>query len=322
MEQNRGFLVGHGFMSQDGDVAVGMETVDHPGAGSDSRAEAFITNGHATIGAYFQRGTGTPDVRPPGATGCRTQGRAIFLASFLGSGIGRAAQFTMDFLGVAMLTQLGQEDVGRFRCSNIFGSEQRRQAALPVLVLAFDFAFGLRGAGVAQGDAVEVQRGSELSQGFGSLGKEKAVAIHIKFQRQSMLGEGGGEEVEVSQEVFGVINFGAGANAGTVIQQIEQRIVSFVAWEPTVRRGIQLPERTDLETLPAADGSGWAAWRRGVGQMVGEGPPADGGRVDWKAQTAMNFGGRKAIRSRWTDRKEFANECFSALRPVRGVIPT
>lgn len=57
-----------------------------------------------------------------------------------------------------------------------------------------------------------------------------------------------------------------------------------------------------------------------MSQIVGDGPPANGGRIDLKAQAAMNFGGGKAVRSRRTNRQEFAHEPFSALRPVRRVI--
>jgi hypothetical protein len=45
------------------------------------------------------------------------------------------------------------------------------------------------------------------------------VAIHVEFERQAMFGEGGGEEVEVSEEIFAVINRGSGADAGAVIEQ-------------------------------------------------------------------------------------------------------
>ena len=57
-----------------------------------------------------------------------------------------------------------------------------------------------------------------------------------------------------------------------------------------------------------------------MSQAVGDGPAAHSGLVDLKAQTAMNFRGGQAVRSRRTGRKEFAHECFRALRPIRRVI--
>ena len=83
------------------------------------------------------------------------------------------------------------------------------------------------------------------------------MAIDIEFEWQAVFNESGGKEVKVGEEVFGMINLGARADAGAIVQQIEQRIVSFVAWEPTVWSGVQLPERADLKALPASDRSGF-----------------------------------------------------------------
>ena len=137
-----------------------------------------------------------------------------------------------------------------------------------------------------------------------------------------MFGESSGKKVQVGEQIFGMINPGAGADAGAVIQQIEQRIVSFVAREPTVGSGIQLPERADFKALPATKRSGLAACGGRVSQIMGDGPPADGGRVDLKSKPTINFGGGKAVRSRRAGGKELAHECFNALGPVRGVITT
>lgn len=259
LEQNNGLLVCFGFMSQDGDITVGMETMKDVSAGRDAGTQTLGANGDATVGADFQRRAHTPDVRPPGATRCWTQDRAIFAAGFMSGRIGSAAQFAMDLLGVAMPAQFGQKCVGGFRGSDVFGSEQSGQPTLPVLVLTFDFAFGLGSAGVTQGNAIEVQGGSELSQRLGTLWEEKAMAVHVEFKRQTMFSEGSGKKVQVGQQVFGMINLGAGADAGAVIQQVKQRIISFVAREPTVRGGVELPERADFEALPAADRSGLAS---------------------------------------------------------------
>jgi len=167
-----------------------METVNNTGASGDASAQTFVTDRDAAVGADFQSGTYTPDVRPPGATRCRTQGRAVFPTGFMSGCIGSAAQFSMDFLGVAMAAQLGQERVGGFRGSDVLGSEKSGKPPLPVLVLAFDFTFGLGSPSVTQRDAIEVQGGSELSQRLGTLWEEKALAIHVKFKRQTMKAAG------------------------------------------------------------------------------------------------------------------------------------
>jgi hypothetical protein len=54
---------------------------------------------------------------------------------------------------------------------------------------------------------------------------------------------------------FGLANFGARADAGTITQQVQQRIMALVAWEPTVRGRIQLPKSANFEALPATEGS-------------------------------------------------------------------
>jgi len=159
----------------------------------------------------------------------------------------------MDFVGVAVTTQVRQERIGGGGRGDDFGGEERGQAALPVLVLALDLALGLGRARVAQGDAIEVQGGPELRQGVGALGKEKTVAVHIEFERQAVFGEGGGEEVKVSEQIFTVINGGTGADARTVIEEVQQRIMFFVAGEPAMGRGVELPEGANFEALPAAD---------------------------------------------------------------------
>ena len=59
-----------------------------------------------------------------------------------------------------------------------------------------------------------------------------------------------------------------------------------------------------------------------MSQIIGHGPPANGGRVDLKIETAMNFGGGKAVGSRRTSREKFAHERFNALRPIGSMITT
>ena len=125
-------------------------------------------------------------------------------------------------------------------------------------MLPFDLALGLGRARVAQRDTIEVERGPELDQRVWALGEKQAVAIAIKFAGQTVLGKGGGQEVEVSEQIPGVINGGSRADARAVIQEGEQRTVSFISGEPAMRRGIQLPARADFQALPAAPGSGWA----------------------------------------------------------------
>jgi len=97
---------------------------------------------------------------------------------------------------------------------------------LKVLVAAFDFAFGLWGRGIAQGDAVEVQGRTELGEGLG-MSKEKGVIIHIQRQWQAGGTKGPVQEVQMSQQRFAVIEPGTHVVARGVIQQIQECLLKF-----------------------------------------------------------------------------------------------
>lgn len=123
--------------------------------------------------------------------------------------------------------------------------------------------------GVAPGDAVEMEGRAELGERVRVLRKERAVTIHVEFQRQAVLHKGTREEIEVSQEVFLPVDVRAGAEPGAIVQQVQPQIVPWVAGEPAVGRGIQLPECPALEALPAAGRSGGPAGRFGLREVVG-----------------------------------------------------
>lgn len=107
LQEYGGFLVCFGVVGEDGDISVWMEAVDDACAGGDAGSQAFVADGNAAVGTDFQSGACAPDVRPPWATRDWTQGGAIFTTGFVGGGIRSAAQFAMDFLGIAMAAQGG-----------------------------------------------------------------------------------------------------------------------------------------------------------------------------------------------------------------------
>ena len=57
-----------------------------------------------------------------------------------------------------------------------------------------------------------------------------------------------------------------------------------------------------------------------MSQVLGEGPTADGGRIDDLAQAALHFGGGAAIGCGRLGGEELAQEWRGARRPVRGVV--
>lgn len=89
----------------------------------------------------------------------------------------------MFFVLITMLAKFMEQRVGHGDGGDGFGREECRQALLPVVVEPFDFALGLRGWSVAQGDLVEVQSSADLGEGLGRVGKEEGVVIDIEGQR-------------------------------------------------------------------------------------------------------------------------------------------
>jgi hypothetical protein len=65
--------------------------------------------------------------------------------------------------------------------------------------------------------------------------------------------------------------------------------------EPAVGRGVELPEFADLCALPAAHRSQNFLGRDGMGELVGKGPTADLGAVEFEVMQAQGFGSGEAV---------------------------
>lgn len=102
MQEEGGTFTGLGFVGEEADVGIGMEAVDHACAGGHGHAQPFGADGHATIGADFERGAHAPDGGPPGAAWGRAQHAAFFALGGPRGGVGRALEFALDFVGVAV----------------------------------------------------------------------------------------------------------------------------------------------------------------------------------------------------------------------------
>lgn len=122
--------------------------------------------------------------------------RSVYFAGPAGGGIRGAADFPVDFLCIAMVPEGGEQVIGGERSGDGFGGEEGRQPSLPVLVLPLNFTLGLRRAGEPEGDAIKVEGRAELGKGLRALGEKHAVAV-LKFERETVFGKGGGEEVEI-----------------------------------------------------------------------------------------------------------------------------
>ena len=202
-------------------MAAGMEAQHHLGARGTFDTEALGADGNAAIGADLERSADTPNIRPPrAARGWAQDGPLFFLGEFPGLLRGHA-QFAMGFVGVAMESQSIDVWVGGFDLSNVLTGEIGWESALPELVLALDFAFGLRRWGIQETNVVELERPAELGQRVGILREKDGVIIDVDLQRSAVAQESGGEELQVEQEKLSAIKFGTDEHAGTIVEHIE-----------------------------------------------------------------------------------------------------
>lgn len=222
MEQDDGFSFWIWGMLKEIDVAIRTETTDDFGTWGCVNGQSLVADGHFTIVADADFGLLAPDKGPPWAGRNWTQNGMFLDEGLLSGGVRGGAQFAMDFVSVYVWQQLVQEAIGTLQFDDVIGRQQGREALLPVVVTAFDFAFGLGRGCITKGHAVEVQGGSELGEGVWGVSKEKGVVVHIECQRQSVSLKGSRQEVEVRQEGFGAIEAGTGIVAGGIVQQVEQ----------------------------------------------------------------------------------------------------
>lgn len=149
------------------------------------------------------------------------------------------------------------------------------------------------------------------------------MTVDVKFERESVLAKGGGKEVEVGQEVLGVVQASTGAETGAVVEEVQQRIEpAVVVEEPRVGRCVELPESTEFEGLPAT-GGGFGAWPWGVmGKVVGQSPPTDAGRIDLELEAAKHLRSDNSVGSGGPGAEELAGECDDRFGPSEGTIAT
>ena len=313
MEEDEGFGFWIGGMAEVIDVAVRSHAADDGGARWSLNGLALGADGDFAVVA--DAGLLAPDERPPRARRDGTQDGAFFGESLGAGGVRGGAEFAMDFMLVDVGQELIEQVVGPFEFADDIGRQQRWQTFLPVVMAALDFAFGLGGGGVAQGDAIEVQGGTELGEGVGVVRVEEGVEVHIQGQGQAVGSEDAGQEIKMSQEGFAGVEACAGVVAGGVIQNIKQGLFVGIAWQPCVRAGVVLPEGTQIAGLPAFDrfGRGFVA---GVGsQFVFDGPAADAGAVGFEVETAVEFAGTRAVGGGWFGGEEFFKHGKHLRRP-------
>jgi hypothetical protein len=237
-------------------VSIGAEAADDGGAGWSVNGMALGADGDFALVADAHPGLLAPDVGPPRAVGIGTEDGTFFGEGLLLSGLGCLAEFAVDFMLVGVGHELVEEVVGPDQFEDVVGGQEGHETFLPAVVAAFDFAFGLRGWGIAQVDAVEVEGLAELGEGVGVVGVEEGVVVHIEDQGQTVGLEDAGEEVEVGQQSFVLVEACAGVETRGIVEDVQQDLFVGAVRQPGVRAGVVLPEGTVVAGLPALDGFG------------------------------------------------------------------
>jgi len=301
-------------------MTAGMVAENSFGSRCGLDAQELGADGDAAIGADLDLGAHAPDKRPPGAVGFGAQHGTFFFEGEVPGFLRGHFKFAVDLVLVAVLTQSLDVRIGLVQVGNLLAGEVSRQALLPIEVASLYLSLGLRRGGEAEGDAVEMEGLTQLGEGFGVMGKEKAVEVDVEFQGPTVLDKSGRQEITIRQEEFAFIDLGTGKDPTAIIEHIEHRKGLGAAGEPTVRRGIELPEFANLTALPAPDRSGGAVVGLGVSQLVLDGPAPDLSSVDSELTLAEHFAGGKAVGSRRLAAQSLAQQRLHFGRPVRSMI--
>ena len=192
---------------------------------------------------------------------------------------------------------------------------------MPVIVAAFDFAFGLGGWGVAQRDAIEMECGTQLGERIRIMGVEEGVVVNVEGQRQAMDLEDTREKVKMSQERFSGVEVSARVKARGVVQKVQEDLLVGRARQPGMGAGVVLPESPQVTDLPAFDRFGGPFIAGVWGQVVLQSPTANAGAVGLELEAAVQFAGRRTIRRGRFGSEELGEQGDDLYRPVGVVIP-
>ena len=111
--------------------------------------------------------------------------------------------------------------VGGFDVGNLLAGEIGWEPALPELVLSFHFPFCLRRWGIKEANVVELERPTELGQRVRIVREKDGVIIDVDLERSAVAEESGGQEIEVGEEEFAIVEFGTDEDAAAIVEHIE-----------------------------------------------------------------------------------------------------
>ena len=130
-------------MAEIEDVTVWAQAADDFGTGRGVNGLAQGADGDHAVIADADAGLLAPDIGPPGTGGGGTEDGTVLSQGLGAGGLWGGAQLAMDFVLIGMEPELLQQAIGIFQVQDVLSGQERGQAFLPVVVAAFDFAFGV-----------------------------------------------------------------------------------------------------------------------------------------------------------------------------------
>lgn len=300
----------------------GVEVEDDFGLGGIFEADTLRADGNTPIGADLESGAQAPNIRPPRAARHGAQDRAFLQSGQIPGALRGLSEFTVRFLSVVVEPQRVDVRVGVGQFGELFAGEIGWEALLPELVFALDFAFGLRRWSVTETNVVELESPAQLGERLRGFGEKDAVIINVELEGAPISQEGRRQEIEIGQQEFPVVEFGADKQAAAIVEHIEHRKVDVGVGKPGVGRGVQLPEFADLGALPAPHRRVRFLGGRGMGMTVLQGPVADLGAVEFEGVEAQDFRSGEAVGARRRAGQALFEEVKDGLGPRRGVVAT
>ena len=235
-------------------------------------------------------------------------------------GVWSGAEFAMDLALVGVGKERLEQGVCGLQSADGIGCEDGREALLPVVVAAFDFAFCLGSGSVAEGDAVKLEGSAELSESVRRVGEKERVIIDVKSQRQTVREKSRGEEIQMSGQRLGAVKTSASIEACGIVENVEEHLFVLAAWKESVRRRIVLPKRAEITDLPAANWFCGCFKTRVRSEVVSDGPTANRGAVRREIEPSREFAGDGAVRRPGRRTQQSRSQSHRIVGPSRAVI--
>jgi len=134
-----------------------------------------------------------------------------------------------------VVTQVVDMAIGAFQIGDLFAGKIGREPFLPKLMFPLNFAFSLGSGGIKETNVIKLKRPAQLGQGLRGLREKDAVIIHVELERAAVDQESSREKIQVRQEQFPVIKFGADEKAAAIIQHVEHGKVQRQLRKPPMR---------------------------------------------------------------------------------------